>query len=57
MRTLEVALIEWPDGLSSGSGPRVLGHVSDPKIITEVQDRIAAQRRRELARLVADGKG
>ncbi len=50
MRSLEVALIEWPDGREAG-GPRVIGHVTDPEIVARVRRLIAAARRRELARL------
>ena len=46
----EVALIEWPDGREAG-GPRVLGHTTDPQIVAQVRDVVAAARRRELARL------
>lgn len=50
MRSLEVALVEWPDGRDAG-GPRVLGQVTDPELVAHVQSLIAAARRRELASL------
>ena len=50
MRVLNVALLEWPDGLQAG-GPRLLGRTSDPELVTKVQELLAAERRRELARL------
>ena len=50
MRVLSVALLEWPDGLQAG-GPRLLGRTSEPDLIARVQERLAADRRRELARL------
>ncbi len=50
MRSLEVALIEWPQGRDAG-GPRVIGHVTDPEIVARVRGHIADARRRELAHL------
>ena len=50
MRTLEVSLIEWPNGPEHG-GPRLLGRSADPHLIGLVRDHIAAERRTELARL------
>ena len=50
MRELEVALVEFPDGVEAG-GPRVLGRVSDPGIVEQVREQLAAERRRELASL------
>ena len=50
MRSLEVALIEWPDGREAG-GPRVIGHVTDSEIVARVRRLIADARRRDLARL------
>ena len=50
MRTYEVALIEWPEGVQAG-GPRVIGRVDDPRVVEQIRARIAADRRRELARL------
>ena len=52
MKSLEVALIEWPEGREAG-GPRVIGHVTDSEIVARVRDLIATARRRELARLEA----
>jgi hypothetical protein len=48
--TLEVSLIEWPNGPLAG-GPRLLGRCDDPDLISAVRERLAAERRRELARL------
>ncbi len=50
MRTLNVALLEWPNGPEAG-GPRLLGRTSDPDLIAQVREHLAAKRRRELARL------
>ena len=50
MRTLEVSLIEWPNGPEAG-GPRLLGRSADPSIIRRVRDHLASERRRELAEL------
>ena len=50
MRELEIALIEWPEGREAG-GPRVIGRSSDPRLVAPLRDRLAAGRRRELARL------
>lgn len=50
MRTVEVALIEWPNGPENG-GPRLLARSSDPLLIAVARERIAAQRRRELEQL------
>ena len=50
MRTLNVALLEWPDG-PEASGPRLLGRTSDPDLVAQVRKHLAAKRRRELARL------
>jgi hypothetical protein len=50
MRTLNVALLEWPDGPEAG-GPRLLGRTSDPDLVAQVRKHLAAKRRRELARL------
>ncbi len=55
MRVLSVALLEWPNGLEQG-GPRLLGRTSDPDLIAQVRDRLAAERRRELARLKPPGR-
>ena len=41
MRVLNVALLEWPDGIEAG-GPRLLGRTSDPEIVTKVQELLAA---------------
>ena len=50
LRELEVALVEFPEGVEAG-GPRVLGRVSDPQIVETVRAALAAERRRDLARL------
>ena len=50
MRTLEVSLIEWPDGMEAG-GPRLLGRTTDPGIVARVQAELAAERRLQLERL------
>jgi hypothetical protein len=50
MRTLEVSLIEWPDGPNHG-GPRLLGRTTEPGIVTRVQAELAAQQRERLSRL------
>jgi len=50
--TLDVALIEWPDGPEAG-GPRLLGFVRDADLVEAVRERLAAARRRDLARLAA----
>ena len=47
MPIIEVALAEWRDG----GGPVVLGRSTDPAIVQQVREHLAAQRRRELARL------
>ena len=44
---IELALFEIDDG----SGPTLLGRLSDPDLIDLVRERITASRRRELARL------
>ena len=46
---IDVALIEWSSDRSIG--PRILGRVSDPELVDAVRERLAAQRREELARL------
>ena len=50
MRTLEVSLIEWPEGPERG-GPRLLGRTSDPELVERMCRHLAKQRRRELAAL------
>ena len=50
MRELEVSLIEWPEGRASGR-PRLLESSTDPELVSIVRERLAAQRRRELAYL------
>ncbi len=50
MPTLEVSLIEWPNGPEQG-GPRLLGRSADPELVEAVRSGIAATRRRELARI------
>ena len=50
MRELSVALLEWLDGPDRG-GPRLLGRTSDPDLVAQVRERLAADRRRELARI------
>ena len=50
MRELDVSLIEWPEGRAHG-GPRLLGISTDPELIAQVREWIAAERRRRLARL------
>ena len=52
MRVLNVALLEWPDGLDAG-GPRLLGRTSEPDLVARVRECLAAERRQELARLEA----
>jgi hypothetical protein len=47
MPIVEVALAEWPEV----GGPVVLGRSTDPSIVQQVREHLAAQRRRELARL------
>ena len=49
MRVLSVALIEWSSGTERG-GARLLGRTTDPDLIAKVQDRLAAECRRELSR-------
>ena len=46
---IDVALIEWSSDRSVG--PRILGRTSDPALVDAVRERLAAQRREELARL------
>ena len=48
MRT-EIALFEFPDDPSIS--PRLLGRSTDPDLVQTARDRIAAARRRELARI------
>ncbi len=48
MRTLTVALLEWGP---EASGPALLGRTSDPDLVAQVREHLAAKRRRELARL------
>jgi hypothetical protein len=50
MPRVDLALVEWPEDLSLG-GPRLLGRIADPDLVELVRERIAAHRRRELARL------
>ena len=50
MRTLEVSLIEWPQGPEQG-GPRLLGRTTDPDLIETVRSHLAAGHRLEQARL------
>ena len=50
MRTLEIGLIEWPAGPDAG-GPRILGRLDDTDLVKAVQERLSAQRRRDLARI------
>ena len=56
---LEAAVIEWKEDRSLG--PRLLARTADAEIVESVCDRLAAQRRRELAliarpvRLVREG--
>jgi hypothetical protein len=47
---IDLALVEWPDCPDAG-GPRVLGRISDADLIEAARERIAAARRRELARI------
>ena len=49
----EVDLISWPDG--PNGGPRLLGRTDDPEVVAYVRDRLARERRADLARLVKDG--
>ena len=49
MRTLEVSLIEWPEGPERG-GPRLLGRTEDPEVVAAVSERLAAEGRKALAR-------
>jgi hypothetical protein len=50
VRTLEVTLIEWPNGREAG-GPRLLGRTSDPSLISRVQSDLAERHRIQLADL------
>ncbi len=50
MKTQNIALLEWEHGPEAG-GPRLLGRTSDPALVARVRKHLAAQRRRELARL------
>lgn len=50
--TIEIALVEWPPPGELG-GPRLIGRLYDPDLITEVRERLLAAHRRELARLGA----
>ena len=52
MRELEVSLIEWAEGRAFGR-PRLLESSTDPELVSIVRERLAAERRRELARLEA----
>ncbi len=50
MQDLDLTLIEWPEGRDQG-GPRLLGTITDPDLVSMVRSRLAAQRRLQLARL------
>ncbi len=50
MRSLEVSLIEWPEGPERG-GPRLLGRTTDPDLVTAVSERLSAERHEDLSRL------
>ena len=50
MKDLDVTLIEWPDGRARG-GPRLLGTSTDPDLVSQVREQIAAERRHDLTRL------
>jgi hypothetical protein len=50
MRELDVTLVEWPEGRARG-GPRLLGTSTDPELVAHVREQLAAERRRDLARL------
>ena len=46
---VELAILEW--GPDPDLGPRLLGRLSDPDLVQLARQRLAAVRRRELARL------
>jgi hypothetical protein len=50
VRTLEITLIEWPNGREAG-GPRLLGRTTDPNLVNRVQENLASAQRRWLAHL------
>ena len=47
---LDLALVEWPDDPETGP-PRLLGRIDDADLVDAARNRLAATRRRELARL------
>ena len=49
MQRLEVSLIEW--SADPHGGPRLLGRTDDPEAVAYIRDRLARERRAELARL------
>ena len=50
MTRIDLVLVEWSD-FPDLDGPRLLGRVADSDLVDAVRERLAAQRRRELARL------
>jgi len=46
MGAIDLALIDWTDG-----HPRLLGRIHDSDLIEVARERLATERRRELARL------
>ena len=49
MPRLELVLVDWPD--RGFDGPKLLGRLADPDLVSEVQDRLAADHVRQLAEL------
>ncbi len=49
MRQIEVSLVEFLEGAEGGI--RLLGRTNDPDAVAYVRDRLARERRTELARL------
>ncbi len=50
MPQLELVLVDWPDRPDS-EGPRLLGRLRDQDLVSEAQDRLAAERVRQLREL------
>ena len=50
MSRLELVLVDWPDRPDS-EGPRLLGRLRDEDLVSEAQDRLAADRLRQLREL------
>jgi hypothetical protein len=50
MERIDCVLVRWRDEFDWG-GPEILGRTCDPDLVELVKERIAAARRRELARL------